>query len=448
MADNKASIDQELTEIKNKVADALVLAKQHGASSAEIAISRQRGLSVCSRNGEVETVEFNQDGALAIAVYRGNQKGSASTSDLSPDALKRTVKAACEIAKHTSEDECTGLAPKEMLEFEPKDLDLYHPADVTPEMGIEMTKAAEAAAFAYSDKITNTDGASFSGHEGLRVYGNTHGQIVGYPSSRYSLSCGMIAQDGDDMQRDFEYIIDRRFEDMGDIEKVGRDTAKSAIDKLNFRKIETCRAPVVFRAEVANSLFGHLVSAISGGSIYRKSSFLLDRLDSQIMSQNVTILEKPHLMRGLASSSFDSEGLKTIDRTIIENGTLNTYLLAAYAAKKLGMQPTGHAGGIHNWLVKPTTGGLDEMLKQMDKGFLITDLMGQGVNIVNGDYSRGASGFWVENGEIQYPVSEVTIAANLEDMFMNIVATGSDVDARGNVHTGSMLIDDIQIAGS
>lgn len=448
MSDNKADIAQEIDEIKNKIADALALAQSYGATSAEIAISRQRGLSVCSRNQEVETVEFNQDGALGISVYRGNQKGSASTSDLSMDALKRTVKAACEIAAHTSEDMCAGLADKDLLEFAPKDLDLYHPQEISPEQAIEMTAKAEAAALAVSDKIVNSDGASFSGHEGMRVYGNTHGQIVGYPSSRYSLSCGMIAQDGEQMQRDYEYTISRVFDDIEDVEKVGVKSAESALSKLNFKKIETTRAPVIFRADAANSLFGHLVSAIGGGNLYRKSSFLLDRVDTRIMPEHVNIVERPHLLRGLASSAFDSEGVKTVDRTIVEQGILKTYLMATYAARKMGMQSTGHAGGIHNWQVEPTMGDLDAMIKEMDRGFLVTDLMGQGINIVNGDYSRGASGFWVENGKIQYPVSEVTIAANLADIYMNIIGCGSDVDRRGNVHTGSILVDDIQIAGN
>ncbi len=448
MSHNELSITQEIDEIKNKVADALALAQQYGATSAEISISRTRGLSVCSRNEEVETVEFNQDGALGIAVYRGQQKGSASTSDLSLDALKRTVKAACDIARHTSEDECAGLADKALLEFNPPDLDLYHPKDIAPEQAIELTRQAEAAAFAVSDKIVNSDGASFSGHEGFRVYGNTHGQIVGYPSSRYSLSCGVIAKDKDQMQRDFEYTISRIYEDMDAVADVGRKSAESALSKLHFHKIGTTRAPVIFRADAAASLFGHLVSAIGGASLYRQSSFLLDRVDTAIMPEHVNIVERPHILRGLASSSFDSEGVKTIDRTIVENGVLKTYLLATYAARKLGMQSTGHAGGIHNWQMQPTMGDLDAMVKQMDRGFLITDLMGQGVNIVNGDYSRGASGFWVENGQIQYPISEVTIAGNLADIYQNIVGCGSDIDKRGGVHTGSILIDNMQIAGS
>jgi PmbA protein len=448
MADSNETITQEIDEIKNKITDALALAKSFGVSSAEIAISRQRGLSVSTRNGEVETVEFNQDGALGISVYRGARKGSASTSDLSKDALARTVKAACDFAQYTSEDDCAGLAEIEQLEMSPKDLDLYHPKSLQPEEGIILAKAAEEAAFATSDKITNSDGSSFAGHEGFRVYGNTHDQLVGFASTRYSLSCSMIAQGNEEMQRDSEYTIDRQFNQLRSPAEIGREAAKSAIAKLNSRKIDSVKVPVILRFDVANSLFSHLVSAISGGSLYRKSSFLLDRINTQVMSNNVNIVEKPHIVRGLASSPFDSEGGKTFEKEVITDGKLNTYLLASYAARKLGLKSTGHAGGIHNWLVEANLGDLASMAKTMGKGMIVTELMGQGVNVVNGDYSRGAAGFWVENGEIQYPVSEVTIAGNLADMFMNIVGCGSDIDHRGNIQTGSVLVEEMFIAGN
>ncbi|MFT5161497.1 MAG: PmbA protein [Alteromonadaceae bacterium] len=448
MADSKQIIFNEIDEIKNKVEEALSQALGHGASSAEIAISRQRGLSVSTRMGEVETVEFNQDGALGITVYRGACKGSASTSDLGPDALKRTVKAACDIAKYTSEDECSGLADIELLQMSPPDLDLYHPTVFTPEQGIAFGKAAEEAAFGYSDKITNSDGASFSAHEGFRVYGNTHGQVVGYPSSRYSLSCGMIAQGDDEMQRDYEYTVNRESHLLMPAKKVGLEAAAAAIGKLNARKIDTIKTAVIFRADVADSLFGHLVSAIGGGSLYRKSSFLLDRIDTKVMSKVVNIKERPHLLKGLASSAFDSEGVITSDRDIITDGMLNTYLLSSYAARKLKLTSTGHAGGIHNWLVDSTMGNLSEMAKSMGKGLIVTELMGQALNIVNGDYSRGAEGFWVENGEIQFPVTEITIAGNLSDIFNNIVGIGSDIDLRGNVRCGSVMIEEMLVGGA
>jgi PmbA protein len=448
MADSKQMIFDEIDDIKSKVSEALDLAKSYGVSDAEIAISRQRGLSVSARNGEVETVEFNQDGALGITVYRGSCKGSASTSDLSKDALQRTVKAACDIAHYTSEDDCTGLAQKSQLEMSPPDLDLYHPQELTPEQGILLALEAESSALEYSDKITNSDGASFAGHEGFRVYGSTHGQLVGYPSSRYSLSCGVIAQAGEQMQRESDYTLSRHFNLLAAPDLIGRNAAQSAIAKLNSRKIDTMTAPVIFRADIAGSIFGHLVAAIGGGNLYRKSSFLLDRINTQVMSKNITIQELPHLLSGLASSPFDSEGCKTRECEIITAGQLNTYLMASYSARKTKLQSTGHAGGIHNWLVHPTMGDLTQMAKTMGKGLIVTEVMGQGVNIVNGDYSRGAGGFWVENGEIQFPVSEVTIAGNLEDMFMNIVGVGSDVDDRGNVQCGSVMIEQMQIAGN
>ena len=442
------NIQTEIDTIKGKIDDALKLAKSLGASSAEIAINRHRGLSITSRNRAVETVEFNQDGALGIAVYRGNSKGSASTSDLSAEALESTVRAACEIAKHTSQDPCAGLVEADMVERSPMDLDLCHPKEITPELGIEMTLEAENAAFEHSDKIVNSDGVSFAGYESVRVYGNTHGMLEGYPSSRFSLNCSMIASSGEDMQRDSQYTISREFDQLRSPAQIGVEASEAAVEKLGFVKLDTVRAPVLFRADIVNSLFSHLVSAIGGGSLYRKSSFLLDKLGQPITSDCLNIQERPHILKGLASSPFDSEGSKTEDLDIITDGVLNTYLLASYAARKLGMKSTGHAGGIHNWLVQSTMGDLDDMCRQMDRGLIVTELMGHGVNIVNGDYSRGAAGFWVENGKIQYPVSEVTIAGNLADMFKQIVGIGSDIDPRGNVQSGSVLIEQMQISGN
>lgn len=448
MSQSKVQINQEIENIKQKITDALALAKSFGVSEAEVAISRQRGLSISSRNSEVETVEFNQDGALGISVYRNGRKGSASTADLGDDALKRTVKAACDIANHTSVDDCAGLADKELLELNPKDLDLYHAHQLNSEDGIKMAIEAEEAAFAVSDKITNSDGANVSAHEGFRVYGNTHEQLVGYPTTRYSISCGMIAQGDDLMQRDSQYTLSRQFDLLRAPSDIGRESAESAVAKLNARKLDTMQVPVLFRAEIANSLFSHLVSAIGGGNVYRKSTFLLDKVGEQILSKNINIIEKPHMLGGIASTPFDSEGVKTQEQEIITDGVLNSYLLATYAARKLKLKSTGHAGGIHNWLVNPTLGGFDEIVKTMDKGLIVTELMGQGVNVVNGDYSRGVGGFWVENGKIQYPVNEITIAGNLSDMFMNIVGCGSDIDLRSNVQTGSILIEQMRIAGN
>lgn len=443
----QTAIQQEIAEVKQAVSQVLAHAKQLGASSAEASMSRTRGLSVETRHGEVETVEFNQDGGLGISLYFGQRKGSASTADLSPQALKRTVEAAADIARYTSEDPHAGVAEASWLEFNPPQLDLYYPDSIGTEEAIALCAAAEEAAFAEDSRITNSEGASFSTHQGLKVYGNSHGQLVGYPSSRHSFSCVVIGEAGDDMQRDYSYTVARRYADLLDPRQIGREAARETVSRLQPRKIPTQKVPVLFRADIASSLFGHLVSAISGGSIYRKSSFLLDKVGQQIMAPGLTILEKPHLDLALASSPFDSEGVKTRDLTVIEQGVLTTYLTTSYSARKLGMASTGHAGGIHNWLVQHGNDDLAALCRQMGKGLLVTELMGQGVNTVTGDYSRGASGFWVEHGEIQFPVAEVTIAGNLKDIFMNIVAIGNDVDRRGGVQTGSVLVAQMQVAG-
>jgi PmbA protein len=447
MSSNTPSIWQEIDEVKAAVSQVLAHAKQLGASSAEASMNRTRGLSVETRHGEVETVEFNQDGGLGISIYVGQRKGSASTADLSPAALKRTVEAAIDIARYTSEDPCAGLADKDVLEFMPPDLDLFHPADVTTEQAIAMCVASEEAAFAVDSRITNSDGASFSSHQGLKVYGNSHGQLVGYPSSRHSLSCSVIGEDGDDMQRDYSYTVSRELGLLLSPEQIGREAALETVSRLNSRKLGTQKVPVIFRADIASSLFGHLVSAISGGAIYRKSSFLLDKVGQQVLSSSINIFEQPHLKRGLASSPFDSEGVKTIDRHIITDGVLNQYLTTSYSGRKLNLPSSGHAGGIHNWMVSHGDADLAQLLRDMGTGLLVTELMGQGVNGVTGDYSRGAAGFWVENGQVQYPVSEITIAGNLKDMFFDIAAVGNDVDKRGGVLTGSVLIGQMQIAG-
>ncbi len=446
-SEQQSAIFTQIDEVKQAVSEALSHATKLGATAAEAAMSSTSGLSVSTRMGEVETIEFNQDGGLGISVYVGNHKGSASTADLSPKALRSVVEKAIDIAKFTSDDPCNGVADKALLEMSPPDLDLYHPWEVTPEQGVELCIEAEKAALEFDERIVNSDGASFSSHEGLRVYGNTHGFLAGFPRTRHSLSTMVIGQDGEQMQRDHAYTLSREQSGLKSAQSVGLEAAESTIARLNSRKIATMKTPVVFRADIANSLFGHLVSAIGGGALYRKSSFLLDSLGKQIFSDKVNVSERPHLLKGLASSPFDSEGVKTLDREIIHGGELQTYLLASYAARKMGMTATGHAGGIHNWLVQQTHDDLKAVLKEMGTGLLVTELMGQGVNTVTGDYSRGAAGFWVEQGEIQYPVSEITIAGNLKDMFMNVQAIGGDIEARGSVQTGSILIESMQVAG-
>ncbi|WP_371376670.1 metalloprotease PmbA [Thalassotalea aquiviva] len=441
------SIEQNINSVKERVAQVLELAKRLGADSAEVAMSKQQGLSVSTRLGEVDTVEFTNDGALGLTVYKDGRKGSASTADLSEQALKQSVQAAINIAKYTSVDPCSGLAEKELLAFAPKSLDLYHPEAISTEQAIAIATETEQTALAADPKICNSDGANFASYEGFKVYGNSHGMIAGYPSTRHSLNCMMIAAEGDDMQRDYSYTVSREFNQLASAQSVGLQAAHAAVARLNSQKLTTQKVPVMFRADVANSIFGHFIAAISGGNLYRNSSFLVDALGQPVFAKHINISERPHILKGLASSSFDAEGVETHDREIISDGILQGYLLTSYSARKLKMQTTGNAGGIHNWQISANGGDFESMLKKLGTGLLVTELMGQGVNVVNGDYSRGAAGFWVENGEIKYPVAEITIAGNLKDIFTNIVATGSDYDLRGSIQTGSVLIEQMQVSG-
>ncbi|GAA5218866.1 metalloprotease PmbA [Corallincola platygyrae] len=440
--------EQQLPVLKQAVADALALAQSQGVSGAEVAISRQQGLSVSMRKSEVDTLEFNQDGALGISVYVGQRKGSASTSDLSQKALAQAVSAAVDIAKHTSEDPCNGPADPLWLATDVPDLDLYHPQPLDVEQAIDIATEAESVALAYDPRITNSDGATFGSHNGIRVYGNSHGFLHGYKSSRHSLSCVVIGSEGEQMQRDYGYSVARDPADVWSAQRVGEEAARKTVERLGARKLDTCSVPILMSPEMASGLVGHLVAAISGSNLYRKSSFLLDQLGEQIFPELFTIEERPHMPKALGSSPFDSEGVATIDRDIIKDGVLSSYLLTSYAARKLGMASTGHAGGIHNWQVTSNAGNQAALLKQMDRGLLVTEVMGQGVNIVTGDYSRGAAGFWVENGEIQFPVEEITIAGNLKDMFKQVVAVGNDIDYRGSIHAGSMLLENMKVAGN
>ena len=438
---------QEQT-LRDAVSFAIETAQKAGAT-AEVGVTKVSGLSVSTRLQEIENVEFTNDGALGISVYLGQQKGNASTSDLSEEAIKNTVEAALAIAKYTSPDDCTGLADKELMAFEAPDLALYHSANVDVEQATKLALEAEKSALEYDAKIVNSNGASFNSHTGVRVYGNTHGMLQSYLSSRYSLSCSVIGGELDQLENDYEYTVSREFDALSPADWVGQNCAKKVIARLNPQKLTTREVPVIFLNDVATGLISHLTGAISGGSLYRKSSFLLDHLGKQVLPDWFQISERPHLLKRLASTPFDSEGVRTQDLEIIQDGILQTYLLTSYSGRKMGMQSTGHAGGIHNWLVKPNlTGGLTVLLRQMGTGLLVTDVMGQGVNIVTGDYSRGAAGFWVENGEIQYPVAEITIAGQLQDMLKNIVAVADDIEHRSNIQTGSILLDKMKISGN
>lgn len=445
--DVKERVALQRQELEAAVAKALEMAAA-SSDAAEVAITKSTGLSVSTRMCEVENVEFNSDGALGITVYRGQRKGSASTSDLSEKAIQQTVLAALDIAQYTSEDPYAGPAPKELMVQEIPDLDLFHPDEPNPDVAAQIAIAAERAALGYSKKIKQSDGGSYDSHYGVRVYGNSHGLLASYASSRHSISCSVIGEGRNgEMERDYSYTVARHRDDLWTPESVGLQAAENTVSRLDPQKLKTGQFPVMFAADVATGLIGHLVMAISGGNLYRKSSFLLDHLGKTILPTWFNISERPHVMRGLASSPFDSEGVRTQDLEIITDGVLATYLLTSYAARKMNMTPTGHAGGIHNWYVKSTGQNYQQMLKELGTGLLVTEVMGQGVNVVTGDYSRGAAGFWVENGEIKYPVSEITIAGNLKQMLQQIVAVGSDIETRSQIQTGSILIKSMKVAG-
>lgn len=440
-------MNEQKKQLEGAVNEALTIAKKLGVDQAEVALAKTSGISVNTRLGEVENIEFNRDGAMGISVYVDHCKGSASTADLSIEAIQSTVKAAVDIAKYTSQDRFAGLLDPSCLENNPLDLDLYHPSGHSTEQLLAIAKECEDIALASDKRIVNSDGAAINSHSSIKVYGNTHGFLHSYASSRHSLSCMLIARQDNEMQRDYSYTNARDMNDLFTAKWVADDAVKRTVSRLGARKINTRQSPVIFAPEVASGLFGHLVSAISGTSQYKKSSFLLDSLDTQIFPDWMEISEKPHIRKGIASAPYDQEGGKTVTRNIIENGVLQTYLLTGYAARKLNMQSTGHTGGIHNWFVKTAAIDLAGLFKEMGSGLFVTELMGQGVNMVTGDYSRGASGFWIENGVIAYPVHEITIAGNLKEMFMGIEAIADDIDPRSSLKTGSILIKQMKIAG-
>ena len=443
-----ALLRQQEQQLRDAVSLAIEISQKAGAT-AEVGVTKSGGLSVSTRLQEIENIEFNNDGALGISVYVGQQKGNASTSDLTPEAIKNTVEAALAIAKYTSPDECAGLADKELMAFNAPDLDLYHAAEIDVDKAVQLALDTEKAALEHDERIVNSEGASFNAHTGVRVYGNSHGMLQSYLSSRYSLSCSVIAEHQEQLERDYEYTVARNINQLAPPHWVGENAAQKAIARLQPQKLATQEAPVIFLNDVATGLISHLAAAISGGSLYRKASFLLDHLGKQVLPDWFEIAERPHLIGQLASTPFDSEGVRTQDIEIIRNGILQTYLLTSYSGRKLGMQSTGHAGGIHNWLVKPNSSEkLTALLRQMNRGLLVTEVMGQGVNLVTGDYSRGAAGFWVENGEIQYPVAEITIAGQLPDMLRNIVAVADDIEHRSNIQTGSILLEKMKISGN
>ncbi|PZR38260.1 MAG: metalloprotease PmbA [Ectopseudomonas oleovorans] len=439
---------QALPVLQEQVEAILAEARRQGASACEVTVSAGQGLSTTVRQGEVETVEFNRDQGFGITLYVGQRKGSASTSATGSEAIRETVAAALAIAKHTSEDECAGLADAALMARELPELDLYHPWSITPEQAVEQALACEAAAFAADTRIKNADGTSLNTHQGCRVYGNSHGFVGGYASTRHSLSCVMIAEGEGQMQRDYWYDVNRQGELLADAKGIGQRAAERAVSRLGARPVPTCEVPVLFAAELAGGLFSHLLAAISGGNLYRQASFLEGALGQRLFPEWLTLDERPHLPRALGSATFDGDGLATYAKPFVDRGELVSYVLGTYSGRKLGLPSTANSGGVHNLFITHGDEDQQALIRRMGRGLLVTELMGQGLNLVTGDYSRGAAGFWVENGEIQFPVQEVTIAGNLRDMFRQVVAVGCDLERRGNICTGSVLIEKMTVAGS
>ena len=437
----------DLDTLKTLARDVLRAAAVQGATSAELDLTESHGQSVTVRRGEVETIEYNRDKGLGVTVYLGRRRGHASSADLSREAIEETIRAALSIARHTAEDDCAGLADADLLARDPWDPDLYHPWSLPVEHAIAIARDCEAAALAVDARIGNSEGATVSTHASQFVYANSLGFVGGFPATRHSISCSVVAGEGEGMQRDDWYSVSRVPTGLEAADAVGREAGRRAAARLGARRLTTRQCPVLFEAPIAASLLSHFASAASGGSLYRKSSFLVDSLGQQVFSPLVRIRDLAHVPRGLASSPFDDEGVATQDRDVVRDGVLEGYFLGSYSARKLGLRSTGNAGGTHNLMLEPTDGDLSQLLARMGRGLLVTEMLGHGLNMVTGDYSRGAAGFWVEDGAIAYPVQEITVAGNLKNMFRGIVAAGSDVLVRGPRQCGSILLDEMTVAG-
>ena len=446
-ATNKSTLSENREELVRIIDSVLSQAKAMGASAAEADIGTGSGLSANVRKGEIDKLEYERDKGLGVTVYIDGQKGNASSSDFSDAALKDTVQAAIRIAQHASRDEYAGLLEAEMMAIDIPDLDLYHPWSISPEAAIELAIECEQAAFTCDKRISNSDGSVVSTYSGMHLYGNTNNFIDGWNWSSHTIDCTMIAEDNNGMQRDGWYSKARDFNDLDSIADISKEAVRRTVSRLGSRKLSTRQVPVIFEAPIASGLFSAFITAISGGSLYRRASFLLDKKGEQVFADHINIREQPHMQKALGSAPFDNDGVATRARDIIKEGVLQDYVLSAYSARKLGLQTTGNAGGVHNLVIETGSKKLTEMVKEMGTGLLITDMIGFGVNQVTGDYSRGASGFWVENGELAYPVEEITVAGNLIDMYKNIISIGNDVDPRGNVLTGSVMIDAMTVAG-
>ncbi|MGR9089007.1 MAG: metalloprotease PmbA [Gammaproteobacteria bacterium] len=444
MNDPNPSIDETLAVLDRVIGHA----KQRGVSAAEAAISAGGGLSVSVRNGELESIEHHQDKVLTLTAYHGKRKGTATTTDFSIDSVEETVAAADRIARYAEEDPYAGLIDPAYLAREIPDLDLDHPWLIEPDAAIELAIRCDNAARDYDGAVDQVDDVSVNQHRGLRGYATTDGFAAAYTATRHGLSCVVVGKDAGNMQRGYWYTTARNADSLEAPEPVGMHAAERTVARLGARKVATEKVPVIFEAPIAGGFIGHLVSAVSGGNLYRSASFLLDSAGKAIFPEHITITEQPHLARGLGSAPFDGEGAQTIERKLVDRGVLTGYVLSSYSARRLALTPTGNAGGVHNLFVAPGDADFAALVRQMGRGLVVTSLMGFGVNMVTGDYSRGASGFWVENGEIAFPVEEITIAGNLADLFKRIVAVGSDVDERGNIQSGSILIESMTVAGS
>ncbi|MES2999011.1 MAG: metalloprotease PmbA [Pseudomonadota bacterium] len=445
--DHPSYFESKKTDYQNLLNEILQMAKKRGATQVEASISHDIGFSVTVRMKEVETIEHNRNKTLGINVYFGQRKGSASSSDFSLPALKNAVEVACHIARFTSPDPFSGLAESRLLAKVIPNLELHHPWTLDPQDAIELGKHCETSALAVDERIIFSEGVTLATHQNLYLYTNSNDFIGSYPSSHHSLSCSLVAKDKNGMQRDGSYTVSRDPSQLVSTEKLAKQAVEATLKRLHARRLATCQAPVIFHSEIANSLIRNFLSAISGSNLYRKASFLVNHLGKSLFSNTVNIYERPHLLKGLGSAPFDDEGVITQDRTLVSQGILQGYLLNSYSARKLGLQTTGNAGGAHNIVLETSQFSLEDLIKKMDKGLLVTELLGQGINLVTGDYSRGAVGFWIEHGEIQYPVEEITIAGNLRDMYQNIVAIGNDIDNRSSILTGSILLENMMIAG-
>ena len=433
---------------KKIVADTIEMAQANGATQVEAGLSVSQGLSVATRMGSVETIEHQQDNGLGISVYIGQHKGSASTSNLDSEAIRKAIDAACNIARYTSEDPCTGLADAELMAREMHNLDLYHPWELEPQAVIDLALECENAALEFDARIVNSEGAAVDSNAGLSVYGNSHGFLQAQHKTSHSISCSVVAESGGKMQRDYWYDISRRADHLASARSIGVKAAERTVRRLDASKLKTQQAPVLFVPELARSIIGSFTSAIGGSAQYRKASFLLDSVGETIFPEFVQLHENPFIPQALGSANFDAEGVATTAKHLLRDGVVQSYLLDSYSARKLGLAATGHASGVHNLALESTGKNFEECLATMHRGFLVTELMGHGVNTVTGDYSRGAAGFWVENGKLDHAVEEVTIASNLREMFRGIVEIGNDIDFRSSIHCGSILIDNMMIAGS